>query len=1607
MIKRLFYNFLFIFLTCFFVMNMDTKLTFASNHVHTDACYAGHRHVRSGCPSISYYTGTMPTHVNSRSSPGQYSMGQRSNLMVLFCSSCSNLIAVAHHSDYLDDGVNESIYFSQKYLDNNNNIVQKYSQKIYMWLTSTTDDGSGWTKVIVDNYVSYKKLNPLWNSYYKLFYSLGNYGSIDGNLPKWYEIGFNASYSCPFCLSYGRISKTLVKEWTCGLTQDETPICPAYTVPPTVSLNNINSSTILTESYTYFSPEIKVYDNENDNLDCRYYIDGSTTAAGAMTITGTYPAKTVTFKDPFKIAGLAEGTHTIKVTASDNFARDIGQSTVTFKVDKSAPVSNVAVTNSVSSIRLDVSASDTYSGLAASAYRYTIGSTMTDWLSANNYTMNGLTPNTAYSYKVEVRDAVGHINTVTGNTYTKSDTPVITATALPENMIKIIIKDSNPLGTNYRIKAGNGYANADGSYVSSESWFTLPYDTAEGGKVLIISGLASNTSYSISVSSRNSITGDISTGTSVSAITSPGIPGEFACSSKSYNYIQLNWGSASGAASYQYCREILQSDGATYLQEMVKSTASLTVNDNNLQANQSYRYKIRAVNSAGLYGLWSQYLSEKTYPLPPAKVMNVRAVASGSNLNITWDQVAGSIGYKIIIICDGIQETIYSTVNQYCFSTVNKYNCQCDVTIQAFNASNGEINDTSKWTNGGVVSDRISCYTSANTPIINTNVQNITPNSLKVTWQPNGNPASVKFSLGVFKNSVLVSQTNYSTSCQSDLQNLEPETFYTFKVKAINSNGTETVWSNEVSATTLIDYPGTPGGLTASSTTNSITLKWNAAVRAQSYQVKRGEVIIAELNAAELIFIDNDLTPEIGYTYSVSAVNAAGISWSQCLTQKTKQVKPAAPIVSVYGSSVSATLSWPAVEGASGYDVQADGTVYNVGHDTEYTQYGLAPGSSHNYRVRTRKDSSIGEWGQMISFRTIPDLPGIPANILINTTDKQIKVSWPSAINAVSYDVEIDGIVYSNIMALEYLYSVQEENPSGVEHKVRVRAVNSAGLGDWSEYYMAVLQSEGGGGPILGPLPAVPSVVCSVSGSAICISWNETEGASVYQLEADNTVIYTGPNNSYEHTGLAENSLHQYRVAAGNLSGFSDWSNPVTAITNAAASNTPQNITYYRENDSLTTVTWTSVNGASGYRIEVNGVLSESIINDIKTSITTVPGEQYNIRIASVILSGETELLDWSDDITFRTPAMLPVAPVIDSISAASDMVSLSWAAVTDATGYDIEADGKTTDIRNTLNYTITNLEPSTTHTVKLRAYNEAGKGDWSKAKTIMTNDSKPDVPINITGNPVENVNALSGSAIQLKWTGCDNAVSYEVEDDAGNIHKTNVNEIIIGGLLPGELYTFRVRALTETGAGEWSSRISVVPVVIEPKNVSIAAEDGTVRITWDKVGGAELYEIELDGIKVAATDGTSYDLNYDRFYMQRTVRIRACYGAQKSEWSQAVLFSQALPVTVNLVKNEEVSILLPVNNADLDNYKLTLIYNPKELVLLDAFETTPEADIQSVYKEEYKTSIIIEQSADIKSITFLLQADEDANFTGTVSSIRFRSMITGPVTLKYGVTEK
>ncbi|MFD1908610.1 fibronectin type III domain-containing protein [Paenibacillus rhizoplanae] len=306
---------------------------------------------------------------------------------------------------------------------------------------------------------------------------------------------------------------------------------------------------------------------------------------------------------------------------------------------------------------------------------------------------------------------------------------------------------------------------------------------------------------------------------------------------------------------------------------------------------------------------------------------------------------------------------------------------------------------------------------------------------------------------------------------------------------------------------------------------NEITITWDVVVGALSYDIELDGTTIR--NVSDNLYIHKKLVPFSAHKYRVRAVNAAGAAeWSGFVTATTTFGKPSN--LKALAKNTSIELTWDKVESATGYDLLVDGEVLNNEESLSYKHTGLEPYSWHNYRVRAKQGSFLGEWSEPLTISTVL---GIPGNVKTETKSNQIRLSWDSVKGATGYEIEADGTIIDNGSKVIFAHTGLLPN---TKHSYRIRAKNTQVVSDWSEWTTIVTGITA---------PEVPkNLRGEVTVNSVQLAWDSVNGASGYDLEVDGQLISNSNQLEYTHSGLEPNTMHNYRVRAKNAGVSSDWS---------------------------------------------------------------------------------------------------------------------------------------------------------------------------------------------------------------------------------------------------------------------------------------------------------------------------------------------------------------------------------------------------------------------------------------------------------------------------------
>jgi hypothetical protein len=209
---------------------------------------------------------------------------------------------------------------------------------------------------------------------------------------------------------------------------------------------------------------------------------------------------------------------------------------------------------------------------------------------------------------------------------------------------------------------------------------------------------------------------------------------------------------------------------------------------------------------------------------------------------------------------------------------------------------------------------------------------------------------------------------------------LHSGTTYTFQVGAKNTVGTH--WSAYFYGSTAA-FPAQPTNPSVSSTTtSSATLTWGDASNNEDrfvsqYKVGSGGWVAGPSVGANVTSMTiGGLSASTAYTFQIGAQNSAGTHWSAYAygTTQTPVPAPGQPGQPVAGTpdSTHITVSWPAVPGATSYQLQwthlrnpgnSDWTYWGSTGSTSVT-IGVTTGQSFMFQVRAVNSSGSSSWSQ-------------------------------------------------------------------------------------------------------------------------------------------------------------------------------------------------------------------------------------------------------------------------------------------------------------------------------------------------------------------------------------------------------------------------------------------------------------------------------------------------------------------------------------------------------------------------------------------------------------------------------------------------------------------
>jgi chitodextrinase len=700
--------------------------------------------------------------------------------------------------------------------------------------------------------------------------------------------------------------------------------------------------------------------------------------------------------------------------------------------------------------------------------------------------------------------------------------------------------------------------------------------------------------------------------------------------------------------------------------------------------------------------------------------------------------------------------------------------------------------------------------------------------------------------------------------------------------------------------------PSAVSGLVASATTtNSITLAWNAAsddTAVAGYSLYKNGVKFA--TTTQLTYTYFGLTCGNTYTLGVETYDAAGNAsprTSLAVSTKTCSSDTVAPSVPANlqqtgASQSSLSLSWTASTdnvGVTGYRVYKNNVLTATATTTSYTLTGLSCGTTYTMSVEAidaagnasnRALATIQALTSSCSGDSTP--PSAPTGVTTGaTTDTSITLSWTAStdnVGVVGYGRYLNGTLLSSATGTSYTFTGLS---CGTSYTLGVDAYDAAGNRSARASVNATTSACADTTP-----PSVPGNMLQTGATetTISLSWSpstDNVGVTGYRLYKNSVLAGTATQTSYTFTGLTCGTTYTVGLtaidAAGNESNvvFAQGPESTAACPDTAAPSVPSDLSTSTVGQTSITLGWTASAdnvGVAGYGVYLNGTVLVTTGSTTYTFSGLSCGTSYTLAVDAYDTSGNRSAKASVDATTGACPdTSAPSTPTGLATSAIGQTsITLSWSASSDnvgVAGYGRYRNGTLLSSATGTSYTFAGLTCGTSYTLAVDAYDAAGNRS-AKASVNATTSACPDTTAPSTPTGLS-TSAIGQTSITLSWAASTDNVGiagYGRYRNGTLLSNAAGTSYTFSGLSCGTSYTLAVDAYD--AAGNRSAKASVTaatsacpdstPPSVPDNMVQTGATQTTISLSWsastDNVGVAG-YKLYKNNVLTGTTTSLSY----------------------------------------------------------------------------------------------------------------------------------------------------
>ena len=398
---------------------------------------------------------------------------------------------------------------------------------------------------------------------------------------------------------------------------------------------------------------------------------------------------------------------------------------------------------------------------------------------------------------------------------------------------------------------------------------------------------------------------------------------------------------------------------------------------------------------------------------------------------------------------------------------------------------------------------------------------------------------------------------------------LNPDTTYTFRIRAYATNGSDTLYSDNYSRTAVKTRIGNVKSFSGKGiSASAVKLDWSKNDKATGYvieQYKGGKwtALATTKNNTTLTFTVKGLADNTAYSFRIKSYRTVnGVTdFSEYTSVKAKTLLGNVKTFTAAATGTTAIkLDWSKNDKATAYVIeQYRGGKWTVLATTKnnttltFTVKGLAEGTAYSFRLKSLKTANgVTEESAYTSIKAATAVSGVKDAKVTSVTGSWITLEWAKNDKATGYSIEQYKGGKWTVIATTKNNTTLKFTVKGLKndttYSFRIRAYKTAGASNvYSDYVRIAGKTR---------IPNVAKFTGSaVSASAVKLDWSKNDKATGYVIEQYKggkwTALATTKNNTtltFTVKGLAKGTTYSFRIKSFRKTGSTTEFSEYTAI---------------------------------------------------------------------------------------------------------------------------------------------------------------------------------------------------------------------------------------------------------------------------------------------------------------------------------------------------------------------------------------------------------------------------------------------------------------------------